>query len=79
MKERFYPIYRDEGIDWDFSAYEQFFHLSDDSLTDETLERVGYEAMLLEQVSRGCATVIATGRRSLAGLPSVSIRNRCSV
>ncbi len=51
-KERFYPIYREEGIDWDFGTYERLFHLSDDSMTDETLERVGYEAMLLEQVSR---------------------------
>jgi HAD superfamily hydrolase (TIGR01509 family) len=51
-KERFYPIYREEGIDWDFSIYERFFHFSDDSLTEETLGPVGYEATLFEQVTR---------------------------
>jgi HAD superfamily hydrolase (TIGR01509 family) len=51
-KERFYPIYRQEGIDWDFPVYERFFHASDDSLTKEKLDMIGYLPMLLEQVSR---------------------------
>lgn len=51
-KERFYPIYREEGIDWDFHTFEQFFYASDDSLTEERLDEVGYKAMLLEQVNR---------------------------
>ena len=51
-KERFYPIYREEGIDWDFQTFERFFYASDDSLTEEKLDEVGYPAMLLEQVNR---------------------------
>ncbi|MGA7214747.1 MAG: HAD family hydrolase [Terrimicrobiaceae bacterium] len=51
-KERFYPIYREAGIEWDLPRFERFFHASDDSLTAERLDEVGYEAMLLEQVSR---------------------------
>jgi len=51
-KERFYPIYLEEGIDWDLPTFERLFHLSDDSLSEETLGEVGYEAMLLEQVDR---------------------------
>jgi HAD superfamily hydrolase (TIGR01509 family) len=51
-KERFYPIYREEGIDWDLPTYERLFHASDDSLTHEKLGEVDYQAMLLEQVSR---------------------------
>jgi HAD superfamily hydrolase (TIGR01509 family) len=65
-KERFYPIYREEGIDWDFDAFESFFHASDDSLTDETLNEVNYRAMLLEQVSR----VLRRGERYEARLAS---------
>ena len=51
-KQRFYPIYRAEGIEWDFETFESFFHASDDSLTKETLGEVGYKATLLEQVER---------------------------
>ncbi len=51
-KERFYRIYREEGIDWDLPTFERMFYASDDSLTEERLDEVGYEAMLLEQVNR---------------------------
>ena len=51
-KERFYPLYRDAGIDWDLSSFERFFYASDDSLTAEKLDTVGYEATILEQVNR---------------------------
>jgi HAD superfamily hydrolase (TIGR01509 family) len=51
-KERFYPLYREAGIEWDLPRFERMFYASDDSLTDEKLDEVGYEAMLLEQVSR---------------------------
>ena len=51
-KERFYPLYRDAGIDWDLSSFERFFYASDDSLTAEKLDAVGYEATILEQVNR---------------------------
>jgi HAD superfamily hydrolase (TIGR01509 family) len=58
-KERFYPIYRAEGVEWDFATFELFFHASDDSLTEETLGDVGYQATLLEQVGR----VLRAGNR----------------
>jgi FMN phosphatase YigB (HAD superfamily) len=51
-KERFYPLYREAGIKWDLPRFERLFRESDDSLTEEKLDEVGYEAMLLEQVSR---------------------------
>jgi HAD superfamily hydrolase (TIGR01509 family) len=51
-KERFYPIYLEEGVDWDLPTFERLFHASDDSLSEETLAEVGYQAMLLEQVNR---------------------------
>ena len=51
-KERFYPLYLQEGVDWDFPSFERFFFTSDDSLTEEGLDRVDYETMLFEQVSR---------------------------
>lgn len=51
-KERFYPLYREVGVDWDLTGFEKFFYASDDSLTAEKLDTVGYEAMLLEQVTR---------------------------
>ena len=51
-KQRFYPIYRTEGIEWDFGTFEVFFHASDDSLTKQTLGDVDYKATLLEQVGR---------------------------
>jgi HAD superfamily hydrolase (TIGR01509 family) len=51
-KERFYPMYREEGIDWDFHAFERFFRASDDSLNEEKLHKVDYAGTLLEQVSR---------------------------
>ena len=51
-KERFYPIYREEGIDWDFPTFGRLFGASDDSLNDEKLDEVNYAATLLEQVSR---------------------------
>lgn len=51
-KERFYPLYREAGIDWDFPSFAGFFHASDDSLTTEKLGAVGYEETLFEQVSR---------------------------
>ena len=46
------PFYQQVGIDWDFVRFERFFHASDDSLTEETLGEVGYEAMLFEHVCR---------------------------
>jgi HAD superfamily hydrolase (TIGR01509 family) len=58
-KERFYPIYVEEGIDWDFATFELCFDASDNSLTEETLGEVGYKATLLEQVER----VLRAGRR----------------
>ena len=58
-KERFYRIYRAEAVEWDFATFEQFFHASDDSLTEETLGDVGYQATLLEQVGR----VLRAGNR----------------
>jgi FMN phosphatase YigB (HAD superfamily) len=58
-KERFYPLYREAGIEWDLPRFERFFYASDDSLTAERLDEVGYEAMLLEQVSR----VLRNGNR----------------
>jgi HAD superfamily hydrolase (TIGR01509 family) len=51
-KERFFPLYRAAGLDWDFSTFERYFHAADDSLTEEKLDEVGYQAMLSEQVSR---------------------------
>jgi len=51
-KERFFPLYREAGIDWDLPTFERLFRASDNSLTEERLGEVGYEAMLLEQVSR---------------------------
>jgi putative hydrolase of the HAD superfamily len=51
-KERFYPLYRELGVDWDLASFERYFHASDDSLTAEKLDAVGYEATLLEQVNR---------------------------
>jgi putative hydrolase of the HAD superfamily len=51
-KERFYPLYRQAGIEWNLPKFESFFYASDDSLTEEKLGEVGYEAMLVEQVSR---------------------------
>jgi HAD superfamily hydrolase (TIGR01549 family) len=58
-KQRFYPIYKTEGVDWNFDTFERFFHASDDSLTKETLGEVGYKATLLEQVER----VLRAGNR----------------
>jgi HAD superfamily hydrolase (TIGR01549 family) len=51
-KERFYPIYVEEGVDWDFHTFGRLFCASDDSLNEEKLDKVGYAATLLEQVSR---------------------------
>jgi putative hydrolase of the HAD superfamily len=51
-KERFYPLYRDAGIDWDLPSFERFFHASDDSLTAQKLGALGYKATLREQVNR---------------------------
>ena len=51
-KERFYPLYHQVGIDWDLVSFERFFYASDDSLTEERLGEVGYEAMLFEHVCR---------------------------
>jgi HAD superfamily hydrolase (TIGR01509 family) len=51
-KERFYTLYHQVGIDWDLLSFERFFFASDDSLTEETLGEVGYEAMLAEHVRR---------------------------
>ncbi len=59
-KERFYPLYVEEGIDWDFHTFAGFFHVSDDSLNKETLGDIGYKATLLEQVER----VLRAGNRS---------------
>jgi FMN phosphatase YigB (HAD superfamily) len=50
--ERFYRLYREVGVDWDLRSFEEFYYASDDSLTAEKLDAVGYEAMLLEQVKR---------------------------
>ena len=62
-KERFYPLYLQEGVDWDFPSFERFFFTSDDSLTEEGLDRVDYETMLFEQVSRVLrAGALAIGR-----------------
>jgi HAD superfamily hydrolase (TIGR01549 family) len=58
-KQRFYPIYRAEGIEWDFETFAPLFHASDDSLTKETLSNVDYKATLLEQVER----VLRAGNR----------------
>jgi HAD superfamily hydrolase (TIGR01549 family) len=51
-KERFYPIYIEEGIDWDFHTFGRLFRASDDSLTEEKLDEVNYATTLREQVSR---------------------------
>ena len=51
-KERFYPIYLEEGIDWDFDTFGRLFCASDDSLNEEKLDELGYAATLREQVSR---------------------------
>jgi HAD superfamily hydrolase (TIGR01509 family) len=51
-KERFYPLYREAGMDWDLPTFERLFHASDDALTQEKLCEVDYEAMLVEHVSR---------------------------
>jgi putative hydrolase of the HAD superfamily len=51
-KERFYPLYREAGIDWDLPTFERLFHAADDSLAHEKLGEVGYQRMLVEQVSR---------------------------
>ena len=51
-KERFYPIYLEEGIDWDFDTFGRHFCASDDSLNEEKLDELDYAATLLEQVSR---------------------------
>ncbi len=51
-KERFYALYHQVGIDWDLVSFERFFYASDDSLTEERLGEVGYEAMLFEHVCR---------------------------
>jgi HAD superfamily hydrolase (TIGR01509 family) len=51
-KERFYPLYREAGIEWDLPKFERLFYASDDSLIEEKLDEVGYEATLFEQVSR---------------------------
>ena len=59
-KERFYPLYVEEGIEWDFQTFAGFFHASDDSLNEETLGDIGYKATLLEQVER----VLRAGNRS---------------
>jgi FMN phosphatase YigB (HAD superfamily) len=58
-KERFYPFYQQVGIDWDFVSFERFFYASDDSLTEEMLGEVGYQAMLFEHVCR----VLRNGER----------------
>jgi HAD superfamily hydrolase (TIGR01509 family) len=63
-KERFYPLYCEAGLGWDFAIYERLFHASDDSLNEEKLCEVGYEAMLVEQVSR----VLRNGGRYDASL-----------
>jgi FMN hydrolase / 5-amino-6-(5-phospho-D-ribitylamino)uracil phosphatase len=59
-KQRFYPIYQAEGIEWDFATFEVFFQAADDSLTEQTLGDVGYRVTLLEQVAR----VLRAGDRS---------------
>jgi HAD superfamily hydrolase (TIGR01509 family) len=51
-KDRFYPIYCEEGVDWDFPTFERLFYASDNSLNEEKLDEVNYAATLLEQVSR---------------------------
>jgi FMN phosphatase YigB (HAD superfamily) len=66
-KDRFYPLYREAGIGWDLPTFEGFFYASDDSLTEERLGEVGYETMLLEQVSR----VLRNGDRYTASLARV--------
>jgi HAD superfamily hydrolase (TIGR01509 family) len=51
-KERFYPIYREEGVDWDFHTFARLFCAADESLNEEKLHEVDYAGTLLEQVSR---------------------------
>ncbi|HEY5813922.1 MAG TPA: HAD family hydrolase [Terrimicrobiaceae bacterium] len=58
-KQRFYPLYCETGLGWDLPTFERFFHASDDSLNQEKLGDVSYQAMLLEQVSR----VLRNGNR----------------
>jgi HAD superfamily hydrolase (TIGR01509 family) len=70
-KERFYPLYLQEGVDWDFPDFERSFFASDDSLTREGLGQVDYRTMLFEQVSR----VLRAGDRYEPGLAQrISLR-----
>ena len=50
-KERFYPLYRAAGLQWDFKKYEKYFYYSDDFLTAKKIKTSSYVQTIRMQVS----------------------------
>jgi HAD superfamily hydrolase (TIGR01509 family) len=50
-KERFYPLYKNEGFHWSEKEYSKYFYSSDDYWTEKQLNRVSYSETLIKQVS----------------------------
>ncbi|MBI3012001.1 MAG: HAD family hydrolase [Elusimicrobia bacterium] len=49
-KERFFPIYRSQGVPWSFPEFERYFYVSDDAIAEKKLKRVGYFKTVQMQV-----------------------------
>lgn len=49
-KDRFYPIYKAQGLKWGEEEFAKFFYASDDYLTAKTLKNTKYREMLMRQV-----------------------------